>query len=127
MAKPFEQLFHTLIGSAFELQGSIWERARLWRRLIEALAGRDDNVQARFHVDLGEESEAFSCDFGVGQNIFDGGEFGFRQKLGSGKPVQQGLVNGILCSNARAENPDRFFDLVRESGDEKRLRRLNDV
>ena len=100
---------------------------RVWARDFETRACRDDHVRAAFAFERGQKREALRRDFRVGQNIFDGCKFGFGQKLRVRMPVEQSFVKQFLRANARAKDPYRFIELAGEDGDEKSLRRLDDV
>ena len=95
--------------------------------MIEAGASCNNDVRSGIALDERKQGESFGRDLRVGQDIFDRGKFCFRQEERIRLPVEQTLVEQFLGMNARAEDPNRLVDVVRERGDEKRLRRINDV
>ncbi len=122
VSELLKNAFHLLRSSASKLNGSGGESARFGRGLIEAGAGRDDNVRPRIALDQRKQRETFGRDFRVRQNVFDRGEFCFRQEKRVGTPVEQTFVQQFLRVNARAEDPNRLVDLACERSDEKWLR-----
>ena len=80
-----------------------------------------------FALERCEQCKAFRGDFRIGQNVFNGGEFRFGKKLRGGMPIEQTFVKQFLRPNIWTKNPNRFVDPVGQNGDEKRLRRLDNV
>ena len=76
--------------------------ASVGRRLIEAGVRCDDNVPTGILVDFREQREAFRRDFGIGQNVFDSGELGFRQEMRARQPIHQALIKQLLGANTWA-------------------------
>jgi hypothetical protein len=76
---------------------------------------------------LHEQREPFRCHFRVGQNIFNRSEFRFWQEKGIWLPIEQTFVKQFLRMNAGTKDPNRLVDLARDGGDEKCLRRLDDM
>ena len=93
--------------------------------MIETRASGNDHVWTGFAIDPGKKSETLRRDFRIGQNIFDRGEFGFRQKLRARKPVEQGFIGRILGAHAWAEDPDSLVDMASDHRGEKCPRRLD--
>ena len=68
------------------------QRRGIGRGLIKGGAGGDDNVRTFVALDAVQEREPLGRDFRIGQNIFDGGEFGFGEKERVRQPVEQTFV-----------------------------------
>jgi len=65
---------------------------------------------------LREQRKPFSRDFGVWQNILDRSEFRFGQKKRVRLPVKQTFIEQFLGMDAGTKDPNRVFDLARDSG-----------
>ena len=105
VGQRLEQCVHRLVRAAFDPQRGRLQRAQLRRRLIEAGARGDDEMRSGFARNSAEQREAFRGDFRIGQNVFDRGEFRFREKERVGHPVQKTLVENLLRANRRADDP----------------------
>ena len=103
------------------------QRGRIGRGLVERRAGRDNDVRAFVALNAIQEREPLRRDLRIGQNIFDGGEFGFRQEERVRQPVEQTFVKQFLGTNVRAEDPEGLPNLARDRRDQERLRRFGDV
>jgi hypothetical protein len=86
--------------------------------------------------DLQKQRQPFRCDFRIGQDVFDPGQFWFWQKQRIWLPVQQAFVKDLLRMNAGAEDPNcgigsvPFINSTGVMGmcdyrSQKRLRRLD--
>ena len=123
----FEKTFHLFVCPALKLNDCGLEPAAPRRSLIETCPRCDNQTRTGLALDLREHRDPFRCNFRVRQNIFDGGELGFRQEERGGIPVEQALVEQFLGMNTATEDPNGLVDLARDCGDEKCLRRLDDV
>ena len=103
------------------------QRRRIRRGLVERRAGGDDEVRTFLALKAVEQREPFRRDLRIRQDIFDGGELGFRKEERVGLPVQQTFVKQFLGSDTRAKDPERFPDFFGDCRDEKCLGGLSDV
>ena len=107
----FQQRFHRIVRHARSRERRISERrasARLdrdWRAWRQSPAAR-----LAFSMSA-KQGQPFRRDFGIGQNVFNGREFSFRQKQRAGQPVHKTLVKQFLRTHARAEDPEVFSQL----------------
>ena len=113
----FEDAFHLLICPASKLNEGGLECAASWSSLIEAGAGGDDQLRRLLALKLREQRKPFSRDLGVWQDIFDRSEFHLRQKKRVRLPVKQTFIEQFLGMDAGTKDPNRVFDLGRDSGD----------
>ena len=123
----FDHPFHRLLFAATQRQDRGIQDRRSGRRLIKRRARGNDHVRAFFALSPVQESEPFRRDIRIGQNIFHGGEFRFRQKERAGQPIEQTLVKQFLRSNIRTQDPECFPNFSGNRGDEKRLGRFGHV
>ena len=89
--------------------------AGVGRRLIKRRARGDDDVRTFFALDAGQKREPFGRDLRIGQDIFDRGEFGFRQEERVGQPVEQTLVKQFLRADIRDKGSRMFSEFRRRS------------
>src|SRR5438067_2444880 len=115
--KRFNRAFERRLFASAQSEDSGIQRRRIWRRLIERGASRDNEVRPFLALDPIKEREPFRRDLGIGQNIFDGRQFRFRKKERVRLPVQQTFVEQFLGADIRAQHPKRFPDFSRERGD----------
>jgi hypothetical protein len=125
--ESFEKTLHFLVRPAPKANDRRLKRAALRRSLIETFARCHNQVRTGLALGLHEQHEPFRCDFWIGQNIFNRSEFRFRQEKRIWLPIQQTFVEHFLRMNAGTKNPNRLADLARDGGDQKCLRRLDDV
>ena len=121
------EVFHLLICPASKVNEGGLEGVASGSSLIEAGAGGDDQPRRLLALKLREQGKPFSRDFGVGQNIFDRSEFRFRKKERVRLPVKQTFIEQFLGMDAGTKDPNRVFDLGRDSGDYECLCWLNHV
>ena len=125
--EPLENALHLLVGTSLKLNNRGLECAAPWRSMVETLARCDNEMWTALALDLCQQRQPFRRDFRVGQDIFDRSEFRFRKKECGWIPVEQAFIKRFLGMNAGAEYPDRLVDLACDGGNEKCLRRLDDV
>jgi hypothetical protein len=106
--------------------------------LIETCACGHDNPRASVALDLQKQRQPFSCDFRIGQNIFNSCQLGFWEEERLLLPIEQAFIKHFLRMHARAEDPDCGMvrlslinrapvKVMRDYSRQKRLRRLNHV
>ena len=93
---------------------SAWRSAgwRDWGDLIKRCASGDDGARIFRGLNAVQEREAFRCDFGIGQNVFNRGELRFGQKQRIGQPIQDTLVKRLLGTDGWAVDPNCSVDLL---------------
>ena len=125
--EPLENALHLLVGTSLKLNNRGLECAAPWRSMVETLARCDNEMWTALARDLCQQREPFRRDFRVGQDIFNRSEFRFRKEKRGRIPVEQALVKQFLRMNTGTEDPNRLIDLACDGGNEKCLRRLDDV
>jgi len=85
---------------------------------------------------LQEQRQPFSCDFRIGQNIFNSSQLCFWKEQRVRLPIEQAFITDFLRVNAGTEDPNGGIGIlpiigwkpmphVRDDGGQKRLRRLD--
>src|SRR4029077_21052055 len=76
---------------------------------------------------LDKQRGALGGDLLIGQNVFDREKFRFGKKEGIGQPVRQALMQQLLAADARTDDPERFWNLSGDDGDEKGASRFENM
>ena len=95
--------------------------------MIECETGRDDHSRSISFFELRQQAQTFCRDLRIRQDIFYGGELGFRQKSGPGNPVEQTFIEKLLRSDVRSNHPNYLVDLLRDGRDKERLSAFDDM
>ena len=82
--------------SAPQNQNGCIESSRSRRGLIERRARGDDEVRTFLALDAGQQRKPFRRDLGIGQDIFNGGDFGFGKEECVWLPVEKSFVEKFL-------------------------------